>query len=80
MPPPFKNMTPVTVKRVAEDILQAVLKRQPRVVIPFPPKLLLLQDALSPRLGDLIVRMFSNPIFASLIGMYRGKVYEHHKI
>jgi short-subunit dehydrogenase len=80
MPSPFKRMTPITAEQVAEGILQAVLKRQPRVILPFPPKLLLLQDALSPRLGDRIVRMFSSPGFTRLIGMYRGRVYKRFEL
>jgi len=80
MPPPFRKMTPITAERVAEGILRAVRKRQPRVILPFPAKLLLLQDALSAKLGDRIVRMLSNPVFSSVIGMYRGRVYEHSKV
>lgn len=80
MPTPFRKMTPITAERVAEGILRAILKRQPRIILPFSPKLLLLQDAFSARLGDRIVRMLSNPVFSSLIGMYRGRTYERSKV
>ena len=77
MPPPFQAMTPRTAGFVAAGILNAVYKRQARVVLPAPPRMLLLGDVLSPHLGDLIVRLLSKPVFSYLIGMYRGRVYEH---
>jgi len=78
MPPPFRAMTPRTPEFVAAGIVKAVSKRQPRVVMPAPPHSLLLGDALSPHIGDLIVRLLSKPLFSYLVGMYRGRVYEHH--
>lgn len=78
MPPPFRRMTPITTESVAEAVLNGVDKKHYRVVVPSQPKRLLLADAMSPRLGDQIVRMFSNPTFASLIGIYRGNVYKHN--
>ena len=78
MPPPFRAMTPRTPEFVAAGIVKAVSKQQPRVVLPAPPHMLLLGDALSPHIGDLIVRLLPNPLFSYLVGMYRGRVYEHH--
>jgi NADP-dependent 3-hydroxy acid dehydrogenase YdfG len=78
MPPPFRAMTPRTPEFVAAGIVNAVSKQQPRVVMPAPPHMLLLGDALSPHIGDLIVRLLSKPLFSYLVGMYRGRVYEHH--
>jgi len=78
MPPPFRAMTPRTPEFVAAGIVEAVYKRPPRVVLPAPPHMLLLGDALSPHVGDLIVRLLSKPAFSYLVGMYRGRVYEHH--
>jgi len=78
MPPPFRAMTPRTPEFVAAGIVNAVSKQQPRVVMPAPPHTLLLGDALSPHIGDLIVRLLSKPLFSYLVGMYRGRVYEHH--
>jgi NAD(P)-dependent dehydrogenase (short-subunit alcohol dehydrogenase family) len=78
MPPPFRAMTPRTPEFVAAGIVKAISKQQPRVVMPAPPHMLLLGDALSPHIGDLIVRLLSKPLFSYLVGMYRGRVYEHH--
>ena len=78
MPPPFRAMTPRTPEFVAAGIVKAVSKQQPRVVMPAAPHMLLLGDALSPHVGDLIVRLLSKPLFSYLVGMYRGRVYEHH--
>ena len=78
MPPPFRAMTPRTPEFVAAGIVKAVSKQQPRAVLPAPPHMLLLGDALSPHIGDLIVRLLSKPLFSYLVGMYRGRVYEHH--
>lgn len=78
MPPPFRAMTPRTPEFVAAGIVRAVHRRRPRVVLPTSPRVLLLGDALSPHIGDLIVRLLSKPMFSYLIGMYRGRVYEHH--
>lgn len=79
MPPPFRRLTPISPESVAEAVLNGVYKKQYRVIIPSQPKSLLIADAISPRLGDLIVRLMSNKTFASLIGIYRGRVYEHSK-
>lgn len=76
MPPPFRKMTPLSPEFVAASILRAVYKKRARVVLPFGPHLMLLGDALSPRFGDISVRLLSDPLFSYLIGMYRGRVYE----
>jgi NADP-dependent 3-hydroxy acid dehydrogenase YdfG len=76
MPPPFRRMTPITAESVAEAVLEAVYKKHLRVILPSQPKRLLLADAISPRLGDLIVRLMPNKVFSSLLGIYRGRVYE----
>ncbi|MEQ9619231.1 MAG: SDR family NAD(P)-dependent oxidoreductase [Deltaproteobacteria bacterium] len=78
MPPPFRRLTPITPERVAKAVLDGIHSNQQRIVVPFQPNMLLLADALSPRLGDLVVRLLENRIFATLIGTYRGNVYEHN--
>ncbi len=78
MPPPFRAMTPRTPEFVAAGIIKAISKRRPRVVLPAPPHMLLLGDALSPHIGDLIVRLLPKPLFSYLVGMYRGRIYVHH--
>jgi NADP-dependent 3-hydroxy acid dehydrogenase YdfG len=77
MPPPFRRFTPIPVEKVANAVLDGIEKNRPRIVVPFQPKMLLLADAISPRLGDLIVRLMANKLFSSLIGIYRGRVFEH---
>ncbi len=79
MPPPFRRFTPIPVESVAEAVLNGVDKNQARIIVPFQPKFLLLADAISPRLGDLIVRLLPNKVFSSLLRIYRGKTYEHSK-
>jgi len=79
MPPPFKRFTPISAESVAGAVLRGVHKKQYRIIVPFQPKMLLLADAISPHLGDLIVSSMPNRVFASLIGIYSGKVYEHNK-
>lgn len=77
IPAPFRRMTPISAEAVARKILKAVAKKLPRVIIPWQPRLLILSDALSARLGDLMVRLLQNPVFMALIGMYRGRVYQY---
>jgi NADP-dependent 3-hydroxy acid dehydrogenase YdfG len=79
MPPPFRRFTPIPVEKVAEAVLNGIGKNRPRIVVPFQPKMLLLADALSPRLGDLIVRLLPNKIFASLLRTYKGSLYQHNR-
>jgi NADP-dependent 3-hydroxy acid dehydrogenase YdfG len=80
IPPPFRRMTPITAESVAEAVLKAVVKKHLRVILPAPPKRLLLADAISPQLGDRIVRLMPNKMFASLIGIYSGKTYDYSEL
>ena len=77
MPPPFRNLTPIPVEDVAAAVLNGVHNNRLRTVVSLPPKLLLLADAISPKLGDLIVRLLENKLFGRLIGSYKGSVYQH---
>src|ERR1700739_1777288 len=54
MPPPFRHMTPLASEAVARAVVTAVRRGAPRVVMPGPAKLLLLGEAFSPRIGDLM--------------------------
>lgn len=78
MPPPFKGMTPVTVESVARAVLNGVYYNNARIVVPFQPRMLIMADAVSPYLGDLMVRLLQNKIFSRLIGTYHGHLY-HEK-
>lgn len=75
MPPPFRSMTPITVESVAKAVINGIYHNQARIVVPFQPKILMMADAISPNLGDMVVRMISNKKIARLFGTYRGKVY-----
>ena len=77
MPPPFRRFTPIPVDQVGKAVLDGVYNNRPRIIVPFQPKLMLLADAISPKIGDLIVRLLPNKIFAFLLRSYKGKVYQH---
>jgi NAD(P)-dependent dehydrogenase (short-subunit alcohol dehydrogenase family) len=75
MPPPFRHMTPLASEAVARAVVTAVRRGAPRVVMPGPAKLLLLGEAFSPRIGDLIASALAQRSFIRLVGMGRGKTY-----
>lgn len=75
LPPPFRNMTPLTAETVAKQIIHAVLAKKSRVVIPWQPNMLFVSDALSAALGDLTVRYFQNRVVMRILGLYRGQTY-----
>lgn len=77
MPPPFRNLTPIPVEDVAAAVLDGVHNNRLRTVVSLPAKMLLLADTISPKLGDLIVRLVENKLFGRLIGSYKGSVYQH---
>lgn len=77
MPPPFRRLTPIPVETVAKAVLDGVEHNRARIVLPFQPRLLFLSDLISARLGDLTVRLLQNKVFSTLIGTYRGAVYQH---
>jgi len=77
MPPPFRTMTPIRVEKVSKSVLNGFYHNHARIIVPFQPKLLLFWDAVSPTIGDLIVRLLSNKFFASILRTYRGSVYQH---
>jgi NAD(P)-dependent dehydrogenase (short-subunit alcohol dehydrogenase family) len=75
MPPPFRHMTPLASEAVARAVVTAVRRGAPRVVMPGPAKLLLLGEALSPRIGDLMASALAQRSFIRLVGMSRGTTY-----
>ncbi|OBI51253.1 hypothetical protein A5706_24810 [Mycobacterium sp. E796] len=75
MPPPFRHMTPLASEDVARAVVSAVRRGAPRVVMPGPAKLLLLGEAFSPRIGDLIASALARRSLIRLVGMSRGKTY-----
>ena len=77
MPPPFRRFTPIPVGMVGKAVLDGFYKNRTRIIVPFQPKTLLLADAISPNLGDMVVRLLPNKVFAFLLRSYKGKVYKH---
>jgi len=77
MPPPFRRFTPIPVEQVSKAVVEGVYHNRVRIIVPFQPKLMLLADAISPKIGDLVVRLLPNKIFAFLFRSYKGKVYQH---
>lgn len=75
MPPPFRHMTPLGPDKVAEAVISAVRKRRRRIVLPWQANMLLLGEALSPLLGDLIARALTVRFIAKLLGMSNGTTY-----
>ncbi|HEY3750379.1 MAG TPA: SDR family oxidoreductase [Pseudonocardiaceae bacterium] len=75
MPPPFRHMTPLSSEDVARAVVAAVRRGKRRVVLPRTANMLLLGEALSPRIGDLIATALTLRPVAGLLGMSRGKTY-----
>ncbi|MEV4143763.1 SDR family oxidoreductase [Amycolatopsis sp. NPDC049691] len=75
MPPPFRHMTPLSSDDVAKAVVTAVRRGQRRVVLPRTANMLLLSEALSPRLGDLVATALTKRRIAALLGMSSGKTY-----
>lgn len=77
MPPPFRRLTPISVETVAKAVVDGVVHNRARIVVPFQPRFLYLADMLSPGIGDLAVRLLQNKVFSTMLGTYRGDVYQH---
>jgi short-subunit dehydrogenase len=75
MPPPFRHMTPLSSDEVARAVVAAVRRGKRRVVLPRNANTLLLGEALSPRIGDLIAAALTRRRIAKLLGMSGGKTY-----
>ncbi|MGW6740114.1 SDR family NAD(P)-dependent oxidoreductase [Streptomyces sp. NPDC055025] len=75
MPPPFRHMTPLSSEDVARAVTEAVRRGKRRVVLPRTANMLLLGEALSPGVGDLIAAALTRRPVARLLGMSRGKTY-----
>lgn len=75
MPPPFRHMTPLTSEDVARAVVTAVRRGTRRVVLPRTANMLLLGEAISPRLADLIATALTHRRVARVLRMSRGKTY-----
>ncbi len=75
MPPPVRHMTPLSSEDVARSVVTAARRGTPRLVLPRPANFLLLGEALSPRVGDLIAAGLARRPIARLVGMSKGSTY-----
>jgi len=57
--------------------LNGLARRKPRIEVPWQPRLLMFAQALSPRLGDLFVRLLQTRTFGRVFGTFRGRTYQH---
>ena len=78
MPPVFSRFTPISAQKVASAVIDGLRRRTPRIVVPAQPKIVMLAQALSPRLGDLFVRLMQTRWLPRLLRTYRGgRTYVH---
>lgn len=75
MPLAFRHMTPLHSEDVGRSVVTAVRRGTPRVVMPRVANMLLLGEALSPRIGDLIAHALSLRPVARMLGISRGTTY-----
>ena len=75
MPGPFRHMTPLSSAAVGLAVVRAVRRGQRRVVLPRTANMLLLGEAVSPRIGDLIAHALTLRPIARVLGMSRGTTY-----
>jgi short-subunit dehydrogenase len=75
MPPPFRHMTPLSSEDVGRAVVAAVRRGKRRVVLPRTANMLLLGEALSPWIGDLVAHALTLRPIAQLLGMSRGQTY-----
>jgi NADP-dependent 3-hydroxy acid dehydrogenase YdfG len=75
MPPPFRHMTPLSSEDVGRAVVAAVRRGKRRVVLPRTANMLLLGEALSPWIGDLVAHALTLRPIARLLGMSRGQTY-----
>jgi NADP-dependent 3-hydroxy acid dehydrogenase YdfG len=75
IPAAFQYMTPLSSEAVAEAVVKAVRSGARRVVLPRTANMLLLGDALSPWIGDIIAKALTVKSIARLLGMSDGKTY-----
>ena len=75
MPPPFRHMTPISPESVGRSVVAAVRHGRRRVVLPRTANMLLLGEAFSPRIGDLIASGLTRRPIARLLRLSRGQTY-----
>jgi NADP-dependent 3-hydroxy acid dehydrogenase YdfG len=75
MPAPFRHVTPLSSEFVGDAVVRAVRNGKSRLIMPRVANMLLLGEALSPRIGDLIAKALTIRPIAWSLGMYRGRTY-----
>jgi NADP-dependent 3-hydroxy acid dehydrogenase YdfG len=75
MPAPFRHMTPLSSHYVGDAVVRAVHSGKSRLIMPRMANMLLLGEAISPRLGDLIAKALTMKPIAWSLGMYHGQTY-----
>ena len=75
MPPAFQHMTPLAPELVTRAVVKAARRGTRRVVLPRMAHLMLLGEAVSPRLGDWIAEALTVKSVAWLLGLSRGRIY-----
>lgn len=79
MPPPFRRLTPIPADQVAEAALTGLSRNAPRIVVPWQPRLLMLAQAISPRLGNLFLGVLQTRLFGWIFRTFRGTTYQHSR-
>ncbi|MBX7555332.1 SDR family NAD(P)-dependent oxidoreductase [Streptomyces sp. NPDC004232] len=75
MPPPFRHMSPLSPDDVGRAVVAAARHGRRRVVLPGMAGMLLLGEAVSPRIGDLIATALTKRPIARALGMSGGQAY-----
>lgn len=76
MPPAFRHLTPLSADDVARAVVTAVRRGKRRLVLPPIVTVLLVTEAVSSRLGDLIITLLArNRWFGQAMGLSRGRTY-----
>ena len=76
MPPVFRRLTPIPVEQVAEAAVRGVASHAQRIVVPWQPRFLMLAQSISPRLGNLFLKVLQTRLFGFVFRTYRGRTYQ----
>ncbi|MFI2366049.1 SDR family oxidoreductase [Promicromonospora sp. NPDC019610] len=75
LPAPFRHMTPLSPEDVGAAVVVAVRRGRRRIVLPRTANMLLLAEALSPRLGDAVAEALARGRVLGVLRMNRGRTY-----
>lgn len=77
MPPAFQWLSPILAEQVAQAAVRGIRRNSPRIVVPWQPRMLMLAEAISPRLGDRFAELLQSRTFGRISGTFRGTTYRH---